>query len=351
MQNAPAKTGSKPRLVLFGLVGLGLFLAGVALLELHRPPEDPLPFWSIAFSPDGQSLVTGGGEPGRSIGRLPGELIFWSAATAKKHIIRQQGSIRRVIWSRDGSFVVVGDLGGITKLVQPLNGKPIRDLSPPNELLNGVALSGDGKLIASAGFDGSIELWDNSGREQQRFQGQKEAFVDVALSPDGRVMVATTKSGKAFLYDLARGDQPAILAACDANRNAECVAFSPDGRTFVTGAEKSLRLWESPDGKLLWDEPCPANINAAAYAANGDFIATLDAEGRLSLFNVKTSEMIKSVLAHNSTAFGLAISPDSRYIATVARGDFTVKIWNAPALQLVRSFHRVKVGEAPERRG
>jgi WD40 repeat protein len=333
---------AKPKIFLSAILALALLAGGVLLLRLTAPHENPLPFWSVAFSSDGRTVVTGGGGVGRPIGGMPGELIFWNVASGNRTVIQKPGSIRRVAWARDGSFVAIGTLSGTTTLVQPITGKPMVNLSPPNELLNGLAVSGDGKLIVTAGLDGAIGLWDNAGKELQTYRAANEAFVDVALSPDKEHLVATTRSGKAFVYDLAGGGEPSVLAACEGGINAECVAFAPDGKTFATGANTTLRVWELKSGVRILDSPATATINALVYTPNGESIAALDGEGRLSLLNSHTGELIKSTLAHNSTAFGLAISPDGKQIATVAREDFTLKLWSVPALELMKSFHRAK---------
>jgi WD40 repeat protein len=299
-----------------------------------------LPFWSASFSPDGRTIVTGGGPAGRPAGGLPGELIFWNADSGRKRVIRHPGSVRRAIWAADGSFIAVGDLSGITQAVQPLTGRPILNFSPPNDLLNGVALSRDGAVVASAGFGGSISLWDKSGREKRTLHFDQDQFVDAALSPDGQSLAVTTKGGKALLFDLARESEPVLLRACDDNQNAECVAFAPNGLAFATGAQEHLRVWESRSGRRQWEMANPAVITGVAYSPDGKFIATVDTEGRLTLRDPDSGEIIHSTPAHSSEIFGLAISPDGTRIATAGREDQTLKIWSAPTLELMKTLHR-----------
>jgi len=335
-------TPDKRRWIWTIVVAIAIAVAGGgwAIVRLAGPPPPPLPFWSVSFSPDGRTIVTSGGPAGRPPGGLPGELVFWNADSGRKHIIRHQGSVRRAIWAADGSFIAIGDLSGSTQVVKPFTGRPIQNFSPPNDLLNGVALSRDGSLIAVAGFGGSISLWDRSGHERRAFHYDQDQFVDAAMSPDGQNLVVTTKGGQALLFDLSQAAEPVVLRACDDNQNAESVAFAPNSQTFATGAQNRLRAWGTRDGRRLWGETTPAVICGVAYSPDGKFIATVDADGQLTLYEPDSGETITSTLAHNSAIFGLAISPDGKRIATAGRDDLTLKVWSAPSLQLLKTFHR-----------
>jgi WD40 repeat protein len=232
----------------------------------------------------------------------------------------------------------------VTKLLDPKTGNTLLALSPPANQVNAVAFSGNGNLVAAATFDGTIELWDCKGKEQHVFVVPMEKFLDVAISRNGKAMVAIGLNGKVYLYNLIDLGDPLKLQAYDGtpkvDPTAGCTAFSADGLAFATGSLQSLRIWETQTGNLMQDVACTANVNKIAFAPGGDTVATVHADGRLVLWNFRTGAQLNSTQAHPDEAIGLSFSPDGKRIATVARNDFTIKIWDAATLHLMAAHHR-----------
>src|SRR5205085_1430599 len=158
-------------------------------------------------------------------------------------------------------------------------------------------------MIVSACIDGSITVCDSAGKELETLTMPGEIFLHVAISPDCGNIVATTKSGKAYLFDLAK-HRPAQKLEAYGGRpvqwpRAEAVVFAPDGSGFVTGCQQSLRLWETSSGRLIRELPgSTGNINSAAYSPDGETLATADADGKLALWNPATGAQISSTPAH-----------------------------------------------------
>src|SRR5262249_30221565 len=109
---------------------------------------------SVAFSPDGKLLASGGGggleEQGKA---LPGEIKLWDAQTGQK-IRTPIGHTRQVL---------------------------------------SVAFSHDGKLLASASEDKTVKVWDaQTGREIHTFKGHTGGVKSVAFSPDGKLLASAS---------------------------------------------------------------------------------------------------------------------------------------------------------------
>jgi WD40 repeat protein len=327
------------------MIVVGVLLAIGISACFRGSPELSLRFWSVSFSPDSASVVTGGGEE-QGTPPPPGELVFWRIANGHKRAIREPASIRSVVWSPNGKFVAVGDFSGVTKVVSAETGKTLLAFSPPDNQVNAVAVSPDGNLVAGATLDGTIDCWNVTGKEQHLFVVPGEKFLDLAISPNGLEMVATSRSGNVLLFNLVTQGEPSKLQAypgpARADRTAECAAFSHNSLSFATGSLTTLRIWETHTAQVKQEVECAANVNNVAFSPDDGIVATVHADGTLAVWNCNNGQELNSTQAHPNEAFGLSFSPDGKRIATVSRNDRTIKIWDAKTLKLVASLQRPK---------
>ncbi|SPE60778.1 exported hypothetical protein [Verrucomicrobia bacterium] len=344
---ARAETARKRKLWLIlapALLVVLLLVFSLALFSHRTNPVAARP-WSVAFSPDGKTLVTCGGPDAPTDGAF-GEVVFWNASTGKKkRVLAQTAAVRRVVFSPDGKFVATADFAGSTKLLDPGTGKTRAMLTPHSSLVNAVAISADSKLIAGCSYDGTITLWDTAGSESATLVLPKEKILNLAFSPDGQKLVAGCREGNAYLMDVAQHDAPKVLEAYVGPPSywsgVEAVAFAPDGQSFMTGG-MTLRLWRTDSADLIreFHRVSGARVNCLAFAPEGSAVAGVDRDGWLALWDPETGEKINSTHAHDGPAFGLAFSPDGQRLATVCRSEFVVKIWNSQTLALLATFHR-----------
>jgi WD40 repeat protein len=353
MLNDPVKAANdgplkKRKLCLILTACLVLLMVGGLVFVIYGAPDIPLKLWSVAFSPDGKMLVTGGGQDAPEAVPQIGEVVIWNAATGrKKKIIQQQWGVRRAVFSADGKFIATADFGGKTRLLDSATGKTKALLTSQFSQVNAVAVSADSKLIAGCSFEGSITLWDSTGKEVGTLQAPNERILNLAISPDSQWLVAGCKQGNAYLFNLAQHGAPKVLQAYVGPTSywsgIEAVAFAPNGQTFVTGG-MMLRLWRTGSGDLMRElsREQNARLNGLAFSPDGRTLAGVDRDGWLALWNPATGDQTKSVRAHNGASFGVAFSPDGRRVATVARPDFAIKIWNSETLELLTTFRRAK---------
>ncbi|MET8867388.1 helix-turn-helix domain-containing protein [Nonomuraea sp. NPDC004580] len=188
------------------------------------------------------------------------------------------------------------------------------------------SFSSDGRLLATAGFDGTVRLWDVSTRRQTGILTGHDSGVHAAdFSPDGRLLV--TAGSTVRLWDVAARRQVAELIG---HRGAVYTAdFSPDGRLLATaGFDGALRLWDVTGHRQIAAlTGHRGEIYGVNFSPDGRLLVTGGADRTVRLWNVTTRRQAGEPLArHDHAVPDVDFSPDGRLIA-VAADDDTVRLW------------------------
>ena len=119
-------------------------------------------------------------------------------------------------------------------------------------MVKGVAVSGDGARVASAGFDYSVMLWDlKAAAAVSLMHGHEAAVNAVAFTPDGLRVVSGGDDGKVLLWRLGQGAPERVMSGH--RGRVAAVAVAPDGRVAASAAwDRTVRVVGSGD----WGAGC-----------------------------------------------------------------------------------------------
>ncbi len=137
-----------------------------------------------------------------------------------------------------------------------------------------VAISMDGRLLASGGADNMVKLWSvPDGALLKTFAGHSDILVSVAISADGRLLASCGWDKTIKLWSLPNGSLLKTLTGHSSD--VYSVVVSPDGRLLASGGgDRAIRLWSLPDGKqlpacLMDPDASGPSVSGATYTKDG----------------------------------------------------------------------------------
>ncbi|WP_229994522.1 TIR domain-containing protein [Arthrobacter sp. Bi26] len=353
--------------------GEGALLSAVNMnRDLQKIIETPAKISSMAFSPDGNRILTGGpdgtmrlwdaetgqalGEPmsghkelvncvafspdGRRVlsGGDDGTVRVWDPETGRAlgtPMTGHAGAVTSVAFDPDGHRILSGGNDGTVRVWDPETGRALgTPMTGHAGAVTSVAFSPDGHRILSGGNDGTVRLWDpETGRALgEPMTGHKEAVTSVAFSPDGRRILSGGNDGTVRVWDPETGR--ALGEPMTGHKGAvTSVAFSPDGHRILSGGnDGTLRLWDPETGRAL-GEPMTGNkrgaVTSVAFSPDGHRILSGGNDGTLRLWNPETGRALgKPMTGHKDAVTSVAFSPDGHRILSGSR-DGTVRRWDA----------------------
>ena len=306
-------------------------------------PLRPAPIRALAFTPDGNRLVLGGaGE--LTVWNLDGDLIGRVRTRAER--------TTALVFLPDGTLVAAGGKPGVVGTVTAYRldkipakrGKEIveldgladpavklADLVTAFDLVLDVAVTPDGKLLASAGCDRQARVFDlsagvKSAKLVKTIESHADWVLGVALSADGKTLATASRDKTARLTDIATGE----IAQTFAGHNAPvfAVAFAPGGAVLSAGRDDRVRAWPATGEPKQTAEAGGHNgeVTKFAVSASGPFAATGGADRTVRLMKSPKLEGVHHLKGLTEGVTALAISPDGKWLAA-ADGAGRVRAW------------------------
>jgi len=255
------------RILLVGAEPSGLYTLDKKLIVALEPAQQgSSKALSVAcFSPDGKLIVA----------ELRDKTLVVFSATGQKirELTPHESGVLGMAISRDGQFMVTSAFK--TMRLWKAGGEPIRDI--PAYLVNDVAISANGSIVAGFSQDEhAVKLWNADGTPLATFTGNEKWSGDgIDFSPDGKLIVYGGPKNSVLISPLAGGDTLTLLSGQAEPISA--VAFSPDGRYVASGSDNGvLKVW-SVQGELLREikpEGKLSSVGVVAWSPDGAIIAT-----------------------------------------------------------------------------
>jgi WD40 repeat protein len=324
-------------------------------------------FTVMAFSPDGKTLAAGNY-------RRP-EVLLWNVDTGKpKQTLSGFAPVSALVFSADGKRLAAPSAYGLQIWDLPTGTLRQKNLGHSSDIEH-LAFDPKGRLIASAGSDGTARLWEaRTGKQLHVLRHDAEWVRAMAFAPDGGRLATSGFDDAVRVWDTNTGRQVFKLVGHSQLGGQRRVAFTPDGRQLLSwGDDFYLRAFDMKTGKAVVehrifpkgleisedDEDRPLGRRAAELerlnllsfgfqgllAPGGRLFALSDQDGDFRFFDVRIGKELSRLSRKGELRFGSAqaFSPDQKFLLISLydagrRGQNNVEIWHLPSRKL---FHAV----------
>ncbi len=172
-------------------------------------------------------------------------------------------------------------------------------------------------------------------------QGHENSVLSVAISPDGKTIASSGDDRKIKLWNLATGKPISSLNAYSGQVNA--VVISPDGKTLVSGNDdNTIKIWNLTTGKQIRTLTGHSDsVHALAISVDSQTLLSGSDDNTIKIWDLATGEQIRTLVGHTFWVRSVAMSQDGVILAS-GSFDKTIKIWNLTKGYSIRNHQNLE---------
>jgi WD40 repeat protein len=197
-----------------------------------------------------------------------------------------------------------------------------------------VTFSRDGRLLAAAGEDRELRIWDVASGQSRALLGHSDRIFRATFTSDGRHLVTASLDQTLRRWDVASGAGEIIADQVGAS---PVFALAPDDRTLAFGGEEGrvqlLDLRASPPHQPRYLGEHRGRLSRLTFSADGSVLASAGRDHTVRLWDPR-SATLTAVLRHETEALDAALAPGGRWLASAGIGG-SLRLWPMDVLPVV----------------
>ncbi|MEV4316829.1 AAA family ATPase [Actinocrispum sp. NPDC049592] len=256
------------------------------------------------------------------------------------------GSVYETTFSADGKMLATAGFDNTVRLwdvqdrghPKPL-GEPIR---AHTSWVTSAVFSPDSKRLATAGDDKTIRVWDITDPAKPvalaAIPGEGGTIYSMSFSMDGTTLATANEDTFPRLWQVSDPAHPRLLAKLTGHSGpVRSVEFASDGRTLGTaGDDKTVRLWDVSTlaTPIPLGQPLTGNadsVHSVTFSPDSKLVATAGEDKTVRLWSIADREhpqpLGQPITTHSSPVWEVAFSPDGQMLASAGM-DSTARLWN-----------------------
>lgn len=287
------------------------------------------PVAALAFSPDGKTLAAAGYK----------EVLLWDIenATLGKRIGAGQlgGSAHALVYLADGRSLAVGEgvpgKSGAVRVFDVKSGQQIHSFDEPKEVVYSLALSPDGKYLVAGAADSSAYVWSVTDKKLvATLTGHAGWVLGVSFSADGKLLATAGADNSLRLWSTQTWKWVTTFTQKAAVHGGVILA---DGRTVVLGVggpdDRGIRVRRTDNARYTRSFYTAVGIPLdLAFTAKGNRLYVACSDHTVKALDARNGRLLATFSGHQDWVYSVALSPDATRVAS-GSADGTVKVWNA----------------------
>ncbi|MGZ3424499.1 MAG: WD40 domain-containing protein, partial [Polyangiales bacterium] len=296
-----------------------------------------------AFHPNGGALF-GAALATRTLGDAPGaQRLLDRAVVDYEHVSGEKleldvpngfgGFVNGLAFGPQGKLVAVAHRNVVSIVDVGTLRERVR-LRGHSQAVTGIAVSPDGKTVATTSRDETARLWDlATGREILRLEGHAGDVTSVAFDHDGAQLATGGRDKTVRIWDSKTGASRGVLVGHSGAVTA--LAYATTGKRLVSASEDhSAIVWDPSNAKVVAKIAAPSVLRAVSF---GSTVALAGEDSTVRLADPSNGEIGKLLAGHSSGVSALSFSPNGKLLASASL-DATVKVWDPSSGSMLRSL-------------
>src|SRR5438445_1944068 len=302
-------------------------------------PEGLNPIYAVALTSDGQFAACARANQifiyhlasKQLVTRLTDSQLLKAGLYGKLGVAHRD-LVHSLAFSPDGNLLASGGYREVKLWRRPRDVQKFNFPSIARQAVLAVAVSPDGKWLATGGDDGSIRLWNPAtGKSIRKLSGHKRAVNGLSFSPDNTKLVSGSADKTIRVWDAAKGK---VLCQTQTAAEVNTVTWIADGRQIASGgADYLIRVWyvdvakrELAALKEIKGHEGPVT-SLASIPPNGAQVISGSGDGTIRQWNLEDGRLIRK-MKHGGPVAAVAVRNDGKRLASAGLNNIT-KLWDA----------------------